>query len=89
VAGAHGGSLEHDAREVAALRGRRFRKSEEEIARYQAGNWREEPLFILGLALELDDTQQQIAAYEQGLGDEIRAYELQFRQGRIKGMQMR
>ena len=73
MAGAHGGFFEHDARELAALRGKRCRKSEEEIARYQTGNWREEPPFNLGLAFELDDTQQQIVVYEQRLEGEIRA----------------
>ena len=65
---------ERDARQLAALRGKRCRKSEEEFARYLTGNWREEHLFNLGQALELYDTlQQQIAVYEQRLETEIRA----------------
>lgn len=65
---------ERDARQLAALRGKRCRKSEEEFARYLTGNWREEHLFNLGQALELYDTlQKQIAVYEQRLEDEIRA----------------
>lgn len=65
---------ERDARQLAALRGKRCRKSEEEFARYLTGNWREEQLFNLGQALELYDTlQKQIAVYEQRREDEIRA----------------
>ena len=63
-----------DARQLAALRGKRCRKSEEEFARYLTRNWREEHPFNLGQALELYDTlQRQIAVYEQRLEDEIRA----------------
>ena len=64
---------ERDARQLAALRGKRWRKSEEEFAQYLTGNWRDEHLFNLRQALELYDTQQQIAVYEQRLEDEIRA----------------
>ena len=65
---------ERDAPQLAALRGKRWRKSEEEFAQYLTGNWRDEHLFNLGQALELYDTlQQQIAVYEQRLEDEIRA----------------
>ena len=56
---------ERDARQLAALRGKRCRKSEEEFAQYLTGNWRDEHLFNLRQALELYDTQQQIAVYEQ------------------------
>ena len=37
------------------------------------GSWRDEHLFDLGQALELYDTLQQIAVYEQRLEDEVRA----------------
>ena len=57
---------ERDARQVAARRGTRCRKSEKEFAQYLTGNWRDEHLFNLGRALELYETlQQQIAVYEQ------------------------
>ena len=65
---------ERDARRLAALRGKRCRKTGQEFVAYLTGNWREEHLFNLAQALELYDTlQRQIGAYERRLLDEIRA----------------
>ena len=65
---------ERDPLQLAALRGKRCHKSEEQFARYLTGNWRAEHLFNLGQALQLYDMfEQQIATYEQRLLEEVRA----------------
>ena len=67
-------AVERDPLQLAALRGKRCRKSEEEFAHYLTGNWWDEHLFNPGQALELYDMlQEKIAVYEQRLLDEIRA----------------
>jgi transposase len=57
---------------LAKHRDPRCRKSEEEIARYLTGNWREEHLFNLTAALaHYDSLQKTIAMYEARLLDEL------------------
>ena len=57
---------ERDARELAKLRDRRCRKSEEEIAEQLSGHWREDHLFSLRQSLRMYDAiQQRIAEYDQ------------------------
>ncbi|MBI3679497.1 MAG: IS110 family transposase [Acidobacteria bacterium] len=50
---------ERDARNLAKLRDRRCRKSEEEIAEQLSGHWREDHLFSLQQALKMYDAIQQ------------------------------
>jgi transposase len=57
---------ERDARQLAKLRDRRCRKSEEEIAEQLSGHWREDHLFSLQQALKMYDAiQERIAEYER------------------------
>src|SRR6516164_2978198 len=57
---------ERDARELAKLRDRRCRNSEEEIAEQLSGHWREDHLFSLQQALQMYDAiQQRIADYNR------------------------
>ena len=57
---------ERDARQLAKLRDKRCRKTEEEIAEQLNGHWREDHLFSLKQALKMyDDIQQRIGDYEQ------------------------
>ncbi len=57
---------ERDARNLAKLRDRRCRKSEEEIAEQLSGHWREDHLFSLRQALKMYDAiQQRLAEYDQ------------------------
>ena len=57
---------ERDARELAKLRDRRCRKSEEEIAEQLSGHWREDHLFSLRQSLKMYDAiQQRIADYDR------------------------
>lgn len=65
-------SGERDPRRLAALRDKRCKKSENEIAEYLTGNWRDEHLFNLSSALNLFDVlQDQIAAYDARLHQDI------------------
>jgi transposase len=58
---------------LAKHRDPRCRKSEEEIARYLTGNWREEHLFNLAAALQhYDFLEKTIASYEARLLEELR-----------------
>ena len=65
---------ERDPLRLAALRDKRCRKSEIEIAEYLTGTWRTEHLFNLEMALRIyDNLQDAIAAYEARLLDETKA----------------
>lgn len=67
-------SGERDPQRLAELRDRRCRKSVTEIAPYLRGNWREEHLFNLKMALALyDQIEQMIGTYEAELGKLIEA----------------
>jgi transposase len=73
---------ERNATKLAALRDGRCRKTEEEIARYLTGTWREEHLFNLSSALVLHDViDQQISSYEQRLMRELEALHPEERRG--------
>ena len=57
---------ERDPRQLAKLRDRRCRKSEEEIAEQLSGHWREDHLFSLRQSLQMyEATQQRIADYDR------------------------
>ena len=57
---------QRDARELAKLRDRRCRKSEQEIAEQLSGHWREDHVFSLQQALKMYDAlQERIADYER------------------------
>jgi transposase len=57
---------ERDPRQLAKLRDRRCRKSEEEIAEQLSGHWREDHLFSLRQSLQMYEAiQQRIADYDQ------------------------
>ncbi len=57
---------ERDARQLAKLRDRHCRQSEEEIAEQLSGHWREDHLFSLQQALKMYDAiQERIAEYER------------------------
>ena len=57
---------ERDARQLAKLRDRRCRNSEEEIAEQLSGHWREDHLFSLQQALQMYDAiQERIADYDR------------------------
>jgi len=59
---------ERDARELARLRDRRIKASEEEVARSLEGNWQEDQLFELQQAVdEYDFRQKQITECDQKL----------------------
>jgi transposase len=63
---------ERNPRELAKLRDRRCRKSQDEIAEYLTGTWREEHLYNLESALRLYDViDKQIADYEARLQTEL------------------
>lgn len=63
-----------DPRVLAELRDPRCRKSVEQIAEDLTGNWREEHLFNLGMALRhYDHLESQIAEYDAELTRQIRA----------------
>jgi transposase len=65
---------ERDPARLAAHRDRRCRHSQEEIARYLTGTWRDEHLFNLASALRLFDAlDTEIAAYDARLLTEIEA----------------
>ncbi len=65
---------ERDPLKLAAYRDKRCQKSEQQIAEHLTGNWREEHLFNLKMALNLFDTlEAQIASYEARLATEIEA----------------
>jgi transposase len=65
---------ERDPVRLAALRDKRCRKSEQEIAEHLLGHWREEHLLNLKAALDVYDVlEKQIAAYDQRLLAEIEA----------------
>ena len=67
---------ERDAAQLAKLRDRRCRKSEQEIAEQLSGHWREDHLFSLGQSLEMYDAiQQRIAAYEGEILRQLAAME--------------
>ena len=57
---------ERDPRKLAELRDGRCRRTADEFARYLTGNWREEYLFILELAL-YDMLQGEMERYERRL----------------------
>lgn len=57
---------ERDPSRLAAFRDKRCKKSEAQIAEYLTGNWRDEHLFNLKMALRLyEEVQEIIAAYDQ------------------------
>jgi len=57
---------ERDPRQLAKLRDRRCRRTEEEIAEQLSGHWREDHLFSLRQSLQMyDATQQRIADYDR------------------------
>ena len=67
---------ERDANKLAAYRDSRCQKSEEIIAEHLTGNWREEHLFNLRMALRFyDELQEVIECYEKKLLQEIVALE--------------
>jgi transposase len=53
---------ERDAKKLAALRHQRCKRSEADIARALAGNWRDEHLFALKQAMELHELYQRLLA---------------------------
>lgn len=65
---------DRDPARLAALRDKRCKKSEEQIAKYLTGNWRDEHLFNLGSALHLFDTiEAEIAACDDRIRAEMEA----------------
>ncbi len=65
---------QRNAKKLAALRDRRCKKSEAQIAEHLSGNWRREHLFNLRGALQLyDQLEEMIAQYEQQLIEQIEA----------------
>jgi len=65
---------ERDPARLAAHRDPRCRKSEQQIAEYLRGNWREEHLFNLESALRLYEAlEQTIASYDERLIKELQA----------------
>lgn len=63
---------ERDPRRLAALRDKRCRKSEAEIAEYLTGSWRDEHLFNLASALRIFDMlEAEISTYEGRMLQEI------------------
>ena len=65
---------ERSPAQLATYRDPRCRKSQEQIAEYLVGNWREEHLFNLASALKLyDHLQEQIEEYEARIRDELTA----------------
>jgi transposase len=68
---------ERDPARLAMHRVGRCHKSEEEIAQYLAGNWRDEHLFNLASALRLYDVlEREIASYQTRLLEELVALQL-------------
>lgn len=73
---------ERDPAALARHRDHRCRNSQEQIAEYLKGNWREEHVFNLASALCLYDAiEQQIAFYDQRLLQELEALQLPAKQG--------
>jgi transposase len=69
---------ERDARELAKLRDRRCRKSEEEIAEQLSGHWREDHLFSLRQGLKMYDAiQERISAYDSEILRKLAAMQRQ------------
>jgi len=65
---------ERDAKQLARLRDPRIRASRETIEKSLQGNWQEELLFDLKIALEsYDHFQTQIAAYDEQIRQELKA----------------
>lgn len=65
---------ERDPVRLAAHRDSHCRKSEEQIAEYLRGNWREDHLFNLQSSLRVyDSLQETIASYDQHLLEELKA----------------
>lgn len=65
---------ERDPARLAAHRHHRCHKSEEQIAEYLTGNWREEHLFNLASALRLFDAlEEMIASYHQRMLQEMQS----------------
>jgi transposase len=63
---------ERDANKLASLRDPRCAKSEDEVAKYLLGTWRDEHLFNLGSALRLHDfVVSEIERYNRTLDDEL------------------
>ena len=63
---------ERDPHQLATLRDRRLRATEETVARSLCGNWREEHLFALSLAMAHHDfLGQQIKACDQHIQDQL------------------
>ena len=61
---------ERDPSTLAQFRDKRCKKSEEEIAEYLTGTWRDEHLFNLASALRVyDNLQKEIEAYDRELND--------------------
>lgn len=67
---------ERDPNKLAAYRDSRCQKSEKTIAEHLSGNWREEHLFNLSMALRFyDELQELITCYEKQLSKEMVALE--------------
>lgn len=65
---------ERDPHRLATLRDGRCKKSRDQIAEHLTGNWRDEHLFNLGMALRLyDELQAMIESYEARLCKEMEA----------------
>ena len=65
---------QRDAKQLARLRDPRIRASRETIEKSLQGNWQEELLFDLKIALEsYDHFQTQIAAYDEQIRQELKA----------------
>ena len=63
---------ERDPIKLAAHRDHRCRKSEQDLAEYLSGNWRDEHLYNLGSALRLFDAfDAEIAVYEAQLAEKL------------------
>ena len=68
---------ERDPFQLVALRDRRCRKSEAEMAEHLTGNWREEHLFNLAKALEwYDFLQRQLGDYRHEIGRVLNRFEV-------------
>ena len=68
---------ERDPFRLVALRDRRCRKSEAEMAEHLTGNWREEHLFNLAKALEwYDFLQRQLGDYRHEIGRVLNRFEV-------------
>lgn len=77
-------SGERDPQALAALRDRRCRKSEAEIARHLTGTWRDEHLFNLTSALRVYDMlDEMIRTYDQRLVEELKLLQSPDRQDQL------